>query len=102
MRPTLADSLPLLLAELEPPLVLPATNVALQRTARALAPVPRGGFECRLSALDDQVDLQQCIVRQDGEPTAERPLEIWRALRIQGMSFRLVWRYTCVRKYHRH
>ncbi len=57
---TLAALLPPLLAELPPALAQPDARAAIHQTARHLAPIVSGGFECRLDD-DWQVDLQQCI-----------------------------------------
>ena len=47
MKSTLAETLPILLPDLSPELVAPEAIPPLQKTARFLAPIPRGGFECR-------------------------------------------------------
>ncbi len=68
MKSTLADSLSLLLPALPKALVSPEAAERVYRTGKALAPIPRGGFECRLAENDPQVDLQQCILRENEEP----------------------------------
>ena len=70
MKSTLADSLEILLPALPAELAMPEVVPPLQRLASFLAPIPRGGFECRLAPNSPQVDLQQCIVCRDGEPAA--------------------------------
>ena len=37
-----------------------------------MAPIPRIGLECRLGDPAPQLDLQQCIQRDDGEPALLR------------------------------
>jgi hypothetical protein len=64
---TLAESLDVLLPNLMPTLVKPDRLSNLKALAANLAPILRGGFECRLSAIAPQVDLQQCIVRDENE-----------------------------------
>ena len=66
MKSTLADTLQIVLPHLSPALAVPEAIASLQKTARLLAPIPRGGFECRLGS-EPQVDLQQCIVAGNGE-----------------------------------
>src|SRR4051794_31012653 len=68
MKSTLADSLAILLPALSPALASPEAVERVRRMGRALAPIPRGGFECRLLADDPQLDLQQCIFRENDEP----------------------------------
>jgi hypothetical protein len=46
----------------------PAGAAPLAAKAAALAPIRRGGFECRLAAGHDVLDLQQCVYHKDGEP----------------------------------
>lgn len=67
MHSTLTESLDLLLPNLVPTLVKPDAVLGLKALANNLAPILRGGFECRLSANSPQVDLQQCIVREERE-----------------------------------
>lgn len=43
--------------------------LAIKTLAAQIAPVLRGGFECRLSAGDRRVDLQQCILGNEQELT---------------------------------
>lgn len=58
-----ADSIDVLLKghALEQFLFCDRETIALKQLASQLPPILRGGFECRLSADDSQVDLQQCI-----------------------------------------
>lgn len=79
MQSTLADSLDVLLgAGTEAPplkqLVEPDRVSGLKALAGNLAPILRGGFECRLGANAPQVDLQQCIVREESELALLREL----------------------------
>ena len=67
-RARLADSLELVLPALARELVDDAAIPWLRTAARALAPIHRAGFECRLAADAPEVDLQQGIFAQDGEP----------------------------------
>lgn len=69
MHATLADSLDLLLPHLVPTLVRPDAISGLKALAGRLVPILRGGFECRLSANQPQVDVQQCMV-PDGHELA--------------------------------
>jgi Prenyltransferase and squalene oxidase repeat len=64
----LADSLELVLPALARELVDDAAIPWLRTAARALAPIHRAGFECRLAADAPEVDLQQGIFAQDEEP----------------------------------
>ncbi|HYW22397.1 MAG TPA: hypothetical protein VE956_24430 [Nodularia sp. (in: cyanobacteria)] len=72
MYSTLADSLDVLLEteikslSLEH-LIGQDAVLSLKALAGNLAPILQGGFECRLSANATQVDLQQCIVRNEQE-----------------------------------
>ncbi|MEB3826589.1 hypothetical protein [Phormidium sp. CCY1219] len=63
----LTESLDVLLPNLMPVLVGSDAVLALKSLAGNLAPILRGGFECRLNANAPQVDLQQCIVREERE-----------------------------------
>ncbi len=63
-KASLADIMPLLLADLPAALTTTESLPALQKTAIHLAPILRGGFECRLGAVP-QIDLQQCIAADD-------------------------------------
>ena len=67
-RARLADSLELVLPALVRELVDDAAISWLRAAARALAPIHRAGFECRLAEDAPEVDLQQGIFAQDGEP----------------------------------
>ena len=67
MHSTLTESLDILLPNLEPTLVTPDAALGLKALAGNLAPILRGGFECRLDENSPQVDLQQCVVRDEGE-----------------------------------
>ncbi|HYE72314.1 MAG TPA: hypothetical protein VEF04_03250 [Blastocatellia bacterium] len=68
MTATFAESIELLLGHLPPTLATSETILSLQTAARFLAPIPRGGFECRLQAQAFQVDLQQQILSSHDEP----------------------------------
>jgi hypothetical protein len=87
MYSTLADSLEVLLPNLVPKLVIPDAILGLKTLAGNLAPILRGGFECRLSANSTQVDLQQCIVQDDTELLREQHSE-WSQLQ----DFLAEWR----------
>lgn len=67
MHSTVTESLDLFLPNLVPTLVKPDAVLGLKALAGNLAPILRGGFECRLSTNAPQVDLQQCIVREERE-----------------------------------
>ena len=67
MHSILTESLDVLLPNLEPTLVTPDAALGLKALASNLAPILRGGFECRLSENSPQVDLQQCIVQDERE-----------------------------------
>jgi hypothetical protein len=67
MRPTLADSLELMLPNLASALVSPDMRRHLRELARGLAPIPNCGFEVQLTD-SNRVDLQQCILASEGEP----------------------------------
>jgi len=60
------------LPNLTPKLVGSDALFGLKALANNLAPILRGGFECRLTANTSQVDLQQCIVRDDIELLREQ------------------------------
>ncbi len=62
----LAEILSILQSHLAPRLAEPDAIEALQETVRYLAPIPHGGFECRLNN-DAQVDVQQCICLRRGD-----------------------------------
>ncbi|HET6864625.1 MAG TPA: prenyltransferase/squalene oxidase repeat-containing protein [Solirubrobacteraceae bacterium] len=64
----LADSLELMIPALAPELVDDAAIPWLRAAARVLPPIHRAGFECRLAADAQEVDLQQGIFADDGEP----------------------------------
>ncbi len=64
----MADSLAVVAPWLSPELVPAAAIPALTAVASALPPIHRAGFECRLAADDDQVDLQQGVSASDHEP----------------------------------
>ncbi|MGQ0703487.1 MAG: hypothetical protein ACT4PM_10190 [Gemmatimonadales bacterium] len=66
-RPTLADSLDLVVPWLDSELVDPETLAKLRLVAELLPPVARAGFECRLDPDARQVDLQQGISSGNGE-----------------------------------
>lgn len=67
-RASLADSLRLVLPRIDARLASPGALDDLGHLARALPPVHRAGFECRLGAGDLRVDLQQGVVPTGGEP----------------------------------
>jgi hypothetical protein len=67
-RSRLADSLEVMIPGLAPELVDAAAIPWLRVAARALPPIHRAGFECRLAADAHDVDLQQGIFAEDGEP----------------------------------
>ena len=74
MHSTLTESLNLLLPNLEPTLASPDAVLSLKALAANLAPILRGGFECRLSANAPQVDFQQCVIRDKSEVALLREL----------------------------
>ncbi len=65
MHATLAESLEILLPSLGSTFIGPSARQRLRALAGHLAPMARGGFECRLSPRASQVDLQQCVVPDD-------------------------------------
>ncbi len=67
---SLADSLELVRPWLAADLTTPASFERLRAAARQLPAVHRAGFECRLEHSHDQVDLQQGILAEPGEPAA--------------------------------
>lgn len=64
MKASLADIVSPLLVDLPPALTAPNSLPILQALALHLAPILRGGFECRLGTAQ-QIDLQQCIAVDD-------------------------------------
>lgn len=68
MTSLFSESIDLLLPQLPEALAAPNPSSSLQQLARLMAPIPRGGFECRLGSDEAPVDLQQCIVAGDNEP----------------------------------
>jgi len=64
----LADSLELMIPGFAPELVDDAAIPWLRAAAEALPPIHRAGFECRLAPDAQEVDLQQGIFADDGEP----------------------------------
>lgn len=74
MHSTLTESLDVLLPNLEPTLVTPDAILSLKALAGNLAPILRGGFECRLFEDAPEVDLQQCIVGEENELVLLREL----------------------------
>lgn len=62
---SMADALSIVLPHLVP-LATPQTQADLYHLAANLAPIPWGGFECRLSATEAQVDLHQGIAADQG------------------------------------
>ncbi|MDB9518584.1 hypothetical protein PN466_16685 [Roseofilum reptotaenium CS-1145] len=69
MNSTLRESIDLLLPHLMPTLVNPDAALGLKALASNLAPILRGGFECRLSTNSSPVDFQQCVVPDESEWT---------------------------------
>lgn len=67
MIQSLADSLDVLCPDLASELVPSAVASRLRQLARALLPIYRCAFECRLCANAYQVDLSQCILPANGE-----------------------------------
>ena len=67
---SLAESLPLFDPFLDGALLSKDASARLLGVARHLPPVHRAGFECRLSAGDGQVDLQQGIIPKEWEQSA--------------------------------
>lgn len=67
MHSTLTESIDLLLPHLMPAFVSPDAVSGLKSLTDNLAPILRGGFECRLSSDTSQVDFQQCIVPDESE-----------------------------------
>jgi hypothetical protein len=68
----MAGVVQVLLPQLTPALLAPEVGPALLSSAQRLAPVRQGGFECRLSAQDIQVDVQQYIQKRAGQLTVLR------------------------------
>ena len=62
----MAETLAVLMPDLQGPMAEAPALQALQRLAARLPAIPRGGFECRLAADNPAVDLQLCV-----EPTDE-------------------------------
>jgi hypothetical protein len=63
---SLADSLRVVLPHLSRALATPKVQADLRELAAMLAPVPWGGFECRLGANETQIDLHQGIAADKG------------------------------------
>jgi hypothetical protein len=63
----MAGVVQVLLRQLPPALLAPEVGATLLSSARLLAPIRQGGFECRLSGQDTRVDVQQCIQKRDGQ-----------------------------------
>ncbi|AFY57882.1 hypothetical protein Riv7116_5512 [Rivularia sp. PCC 7116] len=74
MHSTLTESLDVLLPNLEPTLATPDAVLGLKALVGNLAPILRGGFECRLNVNAPEVDLQQCIVGSESELVLLREL----------------------------
>jgi hypothetical protein len=72
MSATLADFWPTLCPALPPLWDTPANRASLQEMAQQMAPIPRIGLECRLDTSVPRLDVQQCIVRDEGEPALLR------------------------------
>jgi len=68
MRPTLADSLQVLIPNLSPLLVSEPSAHNLIEMARALPPIVNGLIECSLSADTQKADLSQQILTENEEP----------------------------------
>lgn len=68
MKPTLANSLEIILPHLSPEIAAPEALSRLRKLAQLSAPIHRAGFECRLGEGITQIDLQQCIFAKDNEP----------------------------------
>ena len=79
MTAVLENTLALFFPVLSPQLVTPNWDSSLKSLARQMAPILRGGFECRLAAEEMRVDFQQCI-RSD--PVEIQVLQKWIALLI--------------------
>lgn len=86
----LTESLDVLLPNLMPTLVGSDAVLALKSLAGNLAPILRGGFECRLSANAPQVDLQQCIFREESELALLRDF-VAAAIAKKGISVDYGW-----------
>ncbi|MDJ1168789.1 hypothetical protein PMG71_05070 [Roseofilum sp. BLCC_M154] len=67
MHSPLTESIDILLPHLVPKLVAPDAIWGLKALTDNLAPILRGGFECRLSSDTSQVDFQQCIIRDESQ-----------------------------------
>lgn len=68
MTSLFSESLNLLLLQLPEAFAASTQPASLQKLAQQMAPIARGGFECRLGNDEAPVDLQQCIVAGEGEP----------------------------------
>jgi hypothetical protein len=95
MRPTLADSLEVILPNLPPALVSPDMLPHLRELARALAPIPSCGFEVNLLE-STRVDLQQCILASEGEPQRLRSHldEQWSYSAARGEAVDASWQHV--------
>jgi hypothetical protein len=67
IEPSISDALEVLFPHLSPTLFSPQEIAALRHMAGFLTCSARGGFETRLDSCP-QVDLQQCVLSQDGGP----------------------------------
>jgi ubiquinone/menaquinone biosynthesis C-methylase UbiE len=72
LRPTLADALAVVIPALPTQLATQRARDAALEQARWMPPIARGGFEVRLEANAQQVDMQQCVVASAGEPALLR------------------------------
>jgi ubiquinone/menaquinone biosynthesis C-methylase UbiE len=72
MTSVFAESINLLLPYLTPALVQPPQISALKAMTAQMAPILRGGFECRLGDNAPQVDVQQCVISDADEPSVLR------------------------------
>lgn len=68
MRPTLADTLQVLIPNLSPLLVSESSAHNLIEMAKNLPPIVNGLIECRLSDDTLQADLSQHILTENEEP----------------------------------
>ncbi|NEZ55283.1 hypothetical protein [Adonisia turfae] len=68
MTAVFAESIDLLLPQLSAALLEPNQVPGLKILASQMAPILRGGFECRLGDNSPQVDIQQCVISGNDEP----------------------------------